>query len=189
VGKAERDTQVALLSAQGVMNKDIAERLKIGINTVKRILKKPEVQRLVKQTRGEINLAIEEVKRELPAQIVEKVAKSLAERMDEAADDAFERLTELVRGAKSETVQFKAVESILDRSTSAPKREIHSSRTVDVEQRMIKITLTADDLAQLRSGYLEEEPDDMIDVMPYRPPERPLTDVLAELKAAVESER
>ena len=176
--KAERDTQVALLSAQGVMNKDIAKRLKIGINTVTRVLKKPDVQAL-----------IAELHQQTKAHAVEKVAKSLAERVDEAAEGAFDRLQELAKRAKSETVQFKAVESILDRSTIAPKREIHSSRTVDVEQRMIKITLTADDLAQLRSGLVLEEPDDMIDVTPYRPPEKPLTDVLAELRAAAESDR
>jgi transposase len=173
VNRFERDSQVALLSAQGLQNKVIGQRLGIHFNTVTRILKRPEVQDL-----------IAELRQQTRAQMVEHVAKSLAERVDEAAEDAFERLTELVRGAKSETVQFKAVESILDRSTTAPKREIHSSHRVDEEKRVIHLTLTAEDIAQLRSGIVLEEPEDMIDVTPRRSAdEMSLPELVAAMKA------
>jgi hypothetical protein len=88
----------------------------------------------------------------------------------------------LVRGVKSETVQFNAVESVLDRSSVAPKREIHSSHTVDVEKREIHIHIDAAMLAQLRQGYIEEEPEDMIDVTPQA--WRPMREVMSELEAA-----
>jgi hypothetical protein len=114
--------------------------------------------------------------------VVEKVAKTLAERMDEAVEGVFERLTELVRGAKSEPVQFEAVGSILDRSSTAPKREIQSSRSVDVEKREIDLHIDAAMMAQLRSGYVEEEPEDMIDITPHHP--IALKDIMAELRAA-----
>jgi transposase len=171
----ERDYQIAVLTAQGTTHTEIAKRVGVHYNTVARVLKKPEIQALIVKLRQQTQ-----------AQVVESVANTLAERMDEAAEDAFEHLTELVRGAKSETVQFKAAESILDRSTTAPKREIHSSHSVDVEKREIHIHIDAALMAQLRQGYIEEEPEDMIDITPQ--PMRPTGHVLAELEAANRAE-
>jgi hypothetical protein len=108
---------------------------------------------------------------------------TMAERMDEAAEEVFDTLTGLVRGARSETVQLKAVESVLDRSTVAPKRQIHSHSTVDIERREIHIVLTAADIAQLKLGDIDEdEIEGMIDVTPQ--PVRPVGGILAELQAA-----
>jgi transposase len=172
--RTEKHYQIALLAATTSLEKqEIARRVGVHPNTVTRTLKLPEVRALTAELRQQTQNAA--------VAAVETAVKTLAERMDEAAGDAFQRLTELVRGARSETVQLKAVESILDRSTTAPKREIHSSRTVDVEQRVIHIHITPEQMAQLRQGYIEEEPDDMIDVTPQ--PVRPVREALAELEA------
>jgi hypothetical protein len=160
-----------VLAAQRTAHTEIAKRVGVHYNTVARISKRPEIQAL-----------IAELRQQTQAQVVERAAKTMAERMDEAAEEAFDALTGLVRGAKSETVQFKAVESVLDRSSVAPKREIHSSHTVDVEKREIHIHIDAAMLAQLRQGYIEEEPEDMIDVTPQA--WRPMREVMSELEAA-----
>jgi hypothetical protein len=114
---------------------------------------------------------------------VEKMAQTMPECMDEATEQAFDTFTGLVRGATSETVQFKAVASVLDRSTTAPTRQIHTHSTKDIERRDIRIIITPEMMHQFRMGDIDEEEfGDLIDVAPQ--PVRPVRDILAALEAA-----
>ena len=55
-------------------------------------------------------------------------------------------------GAQSENVQFKAVESVLDRSSNAPKREIHSAGQ---QSNYIQINITRGELESMRQAASE----------------------------------
>jgi histone H3/H4 len=119
--------------------REIARRVGCHPNTVTRTLKMPEVQAL-----------IAELQQRAEAQAI----KSLAERFDAMAPEAFEKLRDLVRGAKSETVQFKAMESVLDRSPSAPKRQIHSAPAGD--RRPLLVIPITPELVQLAKAAIAE---------------------------------
>jgi hypothetical protein len=71
----------------------------------------------------------------------------------------------------------------MHQSPTAPKQQIHTHSTVETESKVIRITLTAADIAQLKRGLInEDEIDDMIDVTPQ--PVRPMREIIAELEAA-----
>ncbi len=54
--------------------------------------------------------------------------------------------------AQSETIQLKSSESILDRSSNAPKRVLHAQH--DVNRRVIQLTLTADEILRMHQSAL-----------------------------------
>jgi hypothetical protein len=113
----ERDKQIALLAATGQYKQaDIAAKLGCHVNTVARSLKLPDVQALIEEMSQEVQT---------------KTVVSLVERFNIAADEAFEVITGLMRGAQSERVQLQAAEQVLDRAPSAPKRTLHGTNTVD----------------------------------------------------------
>lgn len=111
----DRHRYIALLAASGTLqNKEIAEKAGVHYNTVTRVLKMPEIQRFI----GDLRQKLEQ-----------QTITNLAEAFDQAAGEAFEKLCDLMREGSS-SVALKAVESVLDRSTVAPKRQIHTKQEV-----------------------------------------------------------
>jgi hypothetical protein len=58
-----------------------------------------------------------------------------------------------MENAQSDNVQLKASESILDRASNAPKRQIHQHH--DVNRRVIQLTLSGDEIMQMHQAALE----------------------------------
>jgi hypothetical protein len=126
---------IAMWAATGkYQNKEIAAKVGCHINTITRVLKMPEAQQLIETMQVEIQL---------------NAMKTLAERFDEAAQSAFEKLQSLMAGAASENLQFKASESIFDRASTSPKRMLHQSPT---QTNVMQINITIDELKRMRDS-------------------------------------
>ncbi len=136
---SERNRQIAFLAATTSMtNKEIAEKVGCHYNTITRVLKIPEVQALISQVRDGVDA---------------KVVNDLSEAIDRAAVLAFNKLVELMQSATSPAVQFRAVESILDRSSVSPKKVLHSKHEED--RRLVQVRIGADEMKRLSNVMIE----------------------------------
>jgi len=161
---SEQHQKIALLIAQGATNKAAAEATGVHYNSVTRLLQKPFMKELIEAARAEMAVALAEVKVELPKLVAEKAAKTLAQRFDELAPRATERVNELMEQDENLTVSLKASQDILNRSESAPKVVLHAeTKSVSTERRIII------DAATLRQLRLTAIPDELIDVTPEPP--------------------
>ncbi len=82
----------------------------------------------------------------------QQVITNLAEAFDQAAGEAFEKLCDLMRDGPS-SVAFRAVESVLDRSAVAPKRQIHTKQ--DVGGKVMHVHIPARQLRYMQEVMLE----------------------------------
>ena len=140
----EKHRQIAILTATTTMtNNDIAEKVQCHYNTVSRALKNPEVQLMIDQIREGIE---------------EKVFANLSDKIDQAAFEAFERLKELMRNGPP-PVSFRAAESILDRSSVSPKRQIHSKH--DVQGKVMHLHFGRNELERMHNVLIEEAGGDL----------------------------
>jgi hypothetical protein len=158
----DRHRYIALLAASGTLQKkEIAEKAKVHANTVTRVLKMPEVQKFI----GDLRQKLEQ-----------QTITNLAEAFDQAAGEAFEKLCDLMREAPS-SVAFRAAESVLDRSTIAPKRQIHTKQEVGGKVMHVHIPVR-----QLRymQGVMREVVNDPADV-PKLPPMADDEEMLVEM--------
>jgi hypothetical protein len=115
-GLNERQRQIATFAATTAkQKKEIAEIVGVHPNTITRILKMPEVQAYMTDLRNIVQ---------------ERVIIDLCEAFDSAAIEAFRKLLDLMHNAPP-GVALRAVESVLDRSQNAPKRQIHTKKEVD----------------------------------------------------------
>jgi hypothetical protein len=168
----DRHRYIALLAASSTLQKkEIAKKAGVHPNTVTRVLKMPEVQRLI----GDMRLKLEQ-----------RVITNLADAFDQAAGEAFEKLCELMRDGRS-SVAFRAVESVLDRSAVAPKRQIHTKKEVD--GKVMHVHIPAQQLKYMHDVMLEAA-DDPADV-PALPPVADDEEMVVEIdgKGEVLSER
>ena len=134
----DRHRYIALLAASGTLQKkEIAEKAGVHPNTVTRVLKMPEVQMLISDMRQKLE---------------QQTITTLAEAFDQAAGEAFEKLCDLMRDAPS-SVAFRAVESLLDRSAVAPKRQIHTKQ--DVGGKIMHVHIPARQLRYMKEVMLE----------------------------------
>jgi len=124
---------------------------------------------MIKELRGQINLAIEQAKEELPGKIVQAAAKTLAARFDELAPRATERMNELMEQGENLTVSLKASQDILNRAEISPKVVLHAETKTESTERRIII-----DTAMLRQLHILAVPDEQLNVTPETPelPER-----------------
>ena len=161
----EKHKQIALLAAAGTLqNKEIAERVGCHPNTVTRALKRPEVRALID---------------EMQKRMREQTVVNLVEAFDEAAGDAFEKLLDLMESGPP-AVSFRAAESVLDRSRTAPKRQIHAKHEVDGG--VVHLHIPASKLLEFRSIMLEVADD------PSEVPEIPLLNDNEEYVVALDKE-
>jgi hypothetical protein len=126
----EKHKQIAIMAAAGVMKKEIAERVDVHPNTVTRVLKNPFVREM-----------IDEMQRTVQQQTI----TNLVEAFNEAAPAAFRQLVELMQSGPP-AVSFRAAESVLDRSETAPKRQIHARH--DVEGKVLHMHIPASKLRE-----------------------------------------
>lgn len=145
----ERDKQIAMMAvASTLTNREIAKRVGCHPNTLTRVLKKPEVRAYMQ----EIQQAVEE-----------KTIVNLAEAFDLASPEAFHKLLTLMREG-SGNVAFKALESILDRSQVAPKRQIHSKHQVD--QRVVTLNLSKSEIDRMHQVLIDDARGDTANIPP-----------------------
>ena len=143
----EKHRQIAILAATTTLtNNEIAEKVQCHFNTVSRALKMPEVQQMVSQIRDAID---------------ERVIESLADRIDRAAVEAFEKLVELMRSDNPQ-VAFRACESLLDRASSAvaPKRVLHSKSLV--QGKVMHLHFGRAELERMHSVLVEAAGEDLV---------------------------
>lgn len=159
--KNEQHQKIALMIVQGATNKATAEATGIHYNTITRLLQKPFMKELIEAAKAEMAVALAEVKVELPRMVAEKAAKTLAQRFDELAPRATERMNELMVQGDNLTVSLKASQDILNRSESAPKVVLHAETKSESTERRIII-----DAAMLRQMQLLAVPDELLDVTP-----------------------
>jgi hypothetical protein len=142
VNIVQKHKQIAVLAATGSLQfKEIAERVKVHPNTVTRVLRLPEVQQYIV---------------ELQRAVQQKVVTDLAQEIDGAAVEAFQRLRELMRHAPP-PVALRAAESLLDRSKVSPKRQIHAQH--NVKGRVMHVHIGASKLRAIRDVMLEAADD------------------------------
>jgi len=162
---SERNRQIAILAATTTLkNNEIADRVGCHYNTVTRVLKRSDVKELISEIQGSVQ---------------EKVIDDLSAEVDRAATKAFNKLLDLMHNASSPSVQFRAVESILDRSTVSPKRQIHSKHEVD--KRVVHLHIGGGELKKMHQVLLEDAGADTADV-----PELPKLDKRGELVVAID---
>jgi hypothetical protein len=157
----EQHQKIALMIAQGATNKATAEATGVHYNTITRLLQKPFMKELIEAAKAEMAVALAEVKTELPKLVAEKAAKTLAQRFDELAPRATERMGELMEQDENLTVAFKASQDILNRSEVAPKVVLHAETKSESTERRVSIDLTL-----IRQMKLLEVPAHLIDVSP-----------------------
>jgi hypothetical protein len=76
---------------------------------------------------------------EVQEQVTARTAENLAASIDHASTEAVQKLLELMRDAPA-SVSLRATESVLDRSSIVPKRQIHSSHEVDKRVTHLHVT-------------------------------------------------
>jgi hypothetical protein len=146
------------------MKKEIAERVGVHANTVTRVLKNPFVREM-----------IDEMQRTVQQQTI----TNLVEAFDEAAPAAFKQLMKLMTSGPP-SVSFRASESILDRSETAPKRQLHAKH--DVSGGVVHLHIPGSKLLEFRPIMLEAADD------PSEVPEIPLLGDDDELVVALDKE-
>jgi len=160
----EKHKQIATMAAAGVMKKEIAERVGVHPNTVTRVLKNPFVREMVD---------------EMQRTVQQETITNLVEAFNEAAPAAFQQLMKLMTSGPP-SVSFRATESILDRSETAPKRQLHAKH--DVSGGVVHLHIPASKLLEFRSIMLEAADD------PSEVPELPLLDDNEELIVALDKQ-
>jgi hypothetical protein len=160
----EKHKQIATMAAAGVMKKEIAERVGVHPNTVTRVLKNPFVREMVD---------------EMQRTVQQETITNVVEAFNEAAPAAFQQLMKLMTSGPP-SVSFRATESILDRSETAPKRQLHAKH--DVSGGVVHLHIPASKLLEFRSIMLEAADD------PSEVPELPLLDDNEELIVALDKE-
>jgi len=141
----KRDQRIVALRLTGTILTEIAAEVGCHRNTVRRTLEKPEVQAYFAQ----VSLQIEETL----ASETEQAVLSLQQQFDHVAQTAFNKLTELMQTAESEGVMLKSAESILDRSSLSPKRQIHQKH--DVQQNVVVLHATAAWMEEAKEAMFE----------------------------------
>jgi hypothetical protein len=160
----ERHKQIATLAAAGVMKKEIAERVGVHPNTVTRVLKNPLVKEMVDGMQRNVR---------------EETVNNLVEAFNDAAPAAFRQLMKLMTSGPP-SVSFRASESILDRSETAPKRQLHAKH--DVSGGVVHLHIPGSKVRELHSIMLESADD------PSEMPEIPLLGDDDELVVALDKE-
>ena len=160
----EKHKQIAIMAAAGVMKKEIAERVGVHPNTVTRVLKNPFVREM-----------IDEMQRTVQRETI----TNLVEAFNEAAPAAFKQLMELMQSGPP-AVSFRSAESILDRSQTAPKRQIHAKH--EVGGGVVHLHIGGSKVRELHSIMLEAADD------PSEVPEIPLLDDNDEIVVALDKE-
>ena len=160
----EKHKQIATLAAAGVMKKEIAERVGVHANTVTRVLKNPRIKEMISG---------------MQQRVEEETITNLVQAFNEAAPAAFKQLMELMTSGPP-SVSFRASESILDRSQTAPKRQIHAKH--EVGGGVVHLHIGGSKLLEFRSIMLESADD------PSEVPELPLLDDNEEYVVALDKE-
>lgn len=160
----EKHKQIAMLAAAGVMKKEIAERVGVHPNTVTRVLKNPIVKEKISG---------------MQQRVEEETITNLVEAFNEAAPAAFMQLMKLMTSGPP-SVSFRASESILDRSETAPKRQLHAKH--DVSGGVVHLHIPGSKVREFHSIMLEVAED------PSEVPELPLLNDDDELVVALDKE-
>lgn len=138
-GLTTKQQQIVTLASLGTLTqREIAKRVGCHFNTVLRVLKSPQGSAMLSEIRGTVQ---------------EKVIEDLSAEVGKAATKAFNRLLDLMQNASSAAVQFRAIESILDRSSVAPKKVLHSKHEVD--QRIMRVTIGGAEIRRMHKVFLE----------------------------------
>ena len=158
---SSRDQRIVALRLAGTILNEIAEQVGCHRNTVRRVLAKPEAQAVFAQASPQVEQTI--------AAGTAQAVLSLQQQFDNVAQDAFDKLTELMQAAESEGIQLKSAESILDRSGVSPKRQIHSQHTEDksihISFSVAEINLMKEGMAEIGSPFIAE-PCDILTIDP-----------------------
>jgi sarcosine oxidase gamma subunit len=160
----EKHKQIATLAAAGVMKKEIAEQVGVHANTITRTLKRPEVRAMID---------------EMQKTVQQETITNLVEAFNEAAPAAFRQLTKLMTSGPP-SVSLRANESILDRSETAPKRQLHAKH--DVGGGIVHLHIGGSKVRELHSIMLEAADD------PSEVPEVPMLDDKDEYVVALDRE-
>jgi transposase len=160
----EKHKQIAKLAAAGVMKKEIAERVGVHPNTITRVLKNPFVREMIDGMQRTVQ---------------QETISNLVEAFNEAASAAFKQLMELMQSGPP-AVSFRASESILDRSQTAPKPQIHAKH--EVGGGVVHLHIGGSKVRELHSIMLESVDD------PSEVPEIPLLDDNEEYVVALDKE-
>ena len=160
----EKHKQIATLAAAGVMKKEIAERVGVHANTVTRVLKNPLVIEMISG---------------MQQRVAEETITNLVEAFNDAAPAAFKQLMKLMTSGPP-SVSFRASESILDRSETAPKRQLHAKH--DVSGGVVHLHIPGSKVRELHSIMLEAADD------PSEVPEIPLLGDDDEMIVAIDRE-
>ena len=158
----EKHKQIAVLAAAGVMKKEIAERVGVHPNTVTRVLKNPLVKEMIS---------------EMQQRVEEETITNLVEAFNDAAPAAFKQLIKLMTSGPP-SVSFRASESILDRSETAPKRQLHAKH--EIGGGVVHLHIPGSKVRELHSIMLEAADN------PSEVPEIPLLNDNDELVVALD---
>lgn len=158
----DRHKQIAVLAAAGVMKKEIAERVGVHANTVTRVLKNPLVKEMISG---------------MQQRVEEETITNLVEAFNDAAPAAFKQLIKLMTSGPP-SVSFRASESILDRSETAPKRQLHAKH--EIGGGVVHLHIPGSKVRELHSIMLEAADD------PSEVPEIPLLNDNDELVVALD---
>lgn len=117
-------TQLVRLAANRVPVIDIAKTMQRSTITICKWLRDPEIL-------AQIKALNEEAFSEIDAEIKFRVA-STHDKLNVAADEALDKVIDLMRGADSEVIQFKAATDLLDRRADTSKVHRIDKRQVNV---------------------------------------------------------
>lgn len=161
----ETHRSMAIFAAQGLSQKEIAEEFNYHPGTISAIFSSPLFKVLVAEYR-------------------EKLTQQVRAKVRKLAEPAIDRLESIVRqgddGAANTAITTVLKYTIPTADAEAKVEAAKEVAKADVQ----KIILGAELLAQMRQGYIEHEPEDILDVTPR--PAKPIKELLAELKAAEE---
>lgn len=121
--------QLLRMVAAGISFADCAKALGRSYQSVMVWSKEPQFLERLK----ELNL---EMYQEIDAQL-KLAAKTTRERIELAANEALDKVIDLMRGADSEVIQFRAAQDLMDRNQ--PTSKIHR-----VDKREVKVNISAE---------------------------------------------
>jgi IS30 family transposase len=157
----EKHRKIAVLFASGMLKKQIAEVVGVHPNTVTRTLKNPLVKEIIDNMQKTVQ---------------EKTVANLVDAFDKSALEAFQKLVSLMREGRDNTA-LRASESILDRSTIAPKRQIHTKQ--EVGGQVMHVHIPARQLRYMHEVMLEavDDPSKVPELPPIADDEEMLVEV------------
>lgn len=149
-----REDEMIRLFAQGLTINDVADYMGIGLQTVRRMVRRRAFLDKLKEYN-------EGVYEQIDKQLLANKTETFARRVEEAAEEALEQMISLARTGISENIRFKAAQDLMDREirTARSAKSDSSAKTaptinISVLQQAAAVVREEE---QYRQKQLEEE--------------------------------